>query len=318
MPTTHYALQTWTALSQIIDPADISKPPRVVDRAMHYAMATILADGRYSGATIQTNRRIAYPGNGTVDGCAWSISSAMEDNGTAQASSTDTQIRDTANLTQADSYWVGAWVFAESGANNGEYRQVTAFSNATGTLTVGSAFTAAFAVGDNYRVTFLAIRPDTLTNSVVNYVFGRRVTYATQVWTTEANGVIEFYASTVSTKPAGEIYLGTITLDGTGAATALDNDPTSDVDTIYALDIRQLRGTSGITALAGGATTQFYITFADSLFPGAFTTFSIDNANFTIVMDEFWENDRFRVTATNTGAYSDSATLSWRRVCLIA
>jgi hypothetical protein len=317
MATTNYNLKEW-ATGDALAPADLTKPNRVADRAVHFTLDTILADGRYSGALIQTNKRIAAPGQGMINGCAWEITTAYEVTGTCQAGSTDTQIKDTANLTEADHYWVGAWVFAESGVNDGEYRQVTAYNQTSGTLTVGAAFTAAFTAGDSFRVTFIAIKPDTLTDNIVNYIYGRRVTYATQAWTTEAQGILEFYASSSSTKPAGEIYLGTITLNVSGVVTNVDNDPSSDVDSCYALEIRTLRGTTAVNSLAGGASTQFYVTHSDSLLPGAFTALTIDNANFTVVMNEYWENDRFRVTVTNTDSYAASAILTWRRVCLIA
>jgi hypothetical protein len=315
MATSNYTLRTWAAGNTwAVD--DVNKPNEVLDRALDY-VAKLLPDGRYSGAAIATTKRIGYPGEGMVDGCAWSISSAYEETGTCQSGSSATQVKDTANLTQADGYWVGAWVFGESGTNSGYYRQVSAFDNASGTITVSSAFPSSFAVGDSYRVTFMAIRPDTLTNNVVNYVFGRRVTYATQGWTTEADGIIEFYASTSSTKPAGEIYLGTITLDGSGTASSVNNDPTSDVDTCYRFDVKELRGTSVVSDLAGSGTSSFYVTHTASMFPGAFTTLSMDDEDFSVELTENFEDDRFKVTVTNNGSYSGSSTLSWRRYAII-
>ncbi len=316
MPTTNYDLHNYAVDGGTVSAERMSKPARVVDRAMHYGL-TLLPDGRKSGALIATTKRIVFPGEGMIDGCAWAISATDEETGTCQAGSSDTQIKDTANLTQADDFWIDAWVFAESGSNNGEYRQVTAFNQASGTLTVGSAFSAAFSAGDSYRVTFVAIKPDTLTNSVVNYVFGRRVTYATQVWSTEETGHIEFHAKTVATKTAGEILLGTITLDGAGVATAVDNDISSAVDTCHPLDIRELRGTSAITGLAAGANTTFFITFDDAIMLGPFTAFSSDNANVTLEMLAVWENDRFQVRATNSDAYAADATITWRRFVII-
>lgn len=320
MATTNYTLYEYPGTGgaqDTVSAARLNKPTDVLDRALHFGL-TLLPDGRLTGANIQTNKRIAYPGTGMVDGCAWAIDATLEQPGNCQAGSSDTQIKDTANLNDADSYWVDAWVFAESGANDGEYRQVTAFDQATSTLTVGSAFTAAFAVGDSYRVTFIAIKPDTLTNSATNYVFGQRVTYGTQGWTTEQNGIIRFYASTVATITTGEIYLGTIVLDGAGVATAVDNDPSSDVDVCYAIDIKDLRGTSLVSGLAGGATSQFYLTFADSILLGPILTLSMDDANFSVTLDEYYENDRIRVTVTNNSAYSASSTLTWKRRCAVA
>ncbi len=316
MPTTHYAVHNYAEDGATVSAARLSKPGRVMDRAMHYGL-TLLPDGRKSGALIATTKRIAFPGEGMIDGCAWTISATDEESGTCQSGSSDTQIKDTANLTQADDFWIDAWVFAESGLNNGEYRQVTAFNQAAGTITVGSAFSNGFSAGDAYRVTFIAIQPDTLTNGVVNYIFGRRVTYATQAWSTEETGHIQFYAKTVSTKTAGEILLGSITLDGAGVATAVDNDISSAVDTCHPLDIRELRGTSAITGLAAGATTDFFITFDDAIMLGPFTALSSDNANVTIEMLAAWENDRFEVRATSTDAYAADATITWRRFVII-
>ncbi|KKK73676.1 hypothetical protein LCGC14_2891430, partial [marine sediment metagenome] len=238
--------------------------------------------------------------------------------GTCQAGSSDTQIKDTGNLVQADNYWINAWVFAESGVNDGEYRQVTAFNQAAGTITVGSAFSAAMGVGDAYRVTFVAIKPDTLVNGIVNYVFGRRVTHTTQDWSTEQNGVIEFYAKAVATKTAGEIYLGTITLNGAGVVTAVDNDPASTVDTCYPIDIRELRGTTNITGLAGGANSTFFIVHSSAVLLGPMTAFSVDNANFTIELLQYYEDDRIQVKATNGDAYAGDAIITWRRFALVA
>ena len=66
MPSTNYALHNYATDGATVSAARLSKPARVVDRAMHYGL-TLLPDGRTSGALIATNKRIAYPGQDEPD-----------------------------------------------------------------------------------------------------------------------------------------------------------------------------------------------------------------------------------------------------------
>jgi len=72
--------------------------------------------------------------------------------GTA-TSGTTTTIVDATNLTQADDAWNGGFVTVTAGTNYGLTRKVSDFANATGTLTVDTAFPAACDTTTQFRVT---------------------------------------------------------------------------------------------------------------------------------------------------------------------
>jgi hypothetical protein len=69
-------------------------------------------------------------------------------------SGSTTTIVDTANLLEVDSFWVGHWAYVltdaggAAAAPQGEERPVTAYEQATSTLTVSPAFSAAVGAGD--------------------------------------------------------------------------------------------------------------------------------------------------------------------------
>lgn len=100
-----------------------------------------------TGGTVTTNS----------DKTGYTLTAAERDNivkaasGTADSGSTTTIVD--AERTEADTdYWAGSIVVMTSGAAVGQARRISAFTPASDTIAVASAFTAAVAIGDTYLI----------------------------------------------------------------------------------------------------------------------------------------------------------------------
>lgn len=101
--------------------------------------------------------------------------------------------------TEADNYWNGMGVLILSGNSIGQLRTISGFSNATGTMTVSSAFNSIIASGTLYRIVTTNSLYDILSGGVpsTNTITGKRQVFE-KVITANAN--------------SGAQTLGTITI----------------------------------------------------------------------------------------------------------
>jgi len=210
-------------------------------------------------------------------------------------SGTTTTLDDSA-LSGADDYWKTAWIEFTSGTNDGQFRQVTSYGGTNSRLAWDTALPATVANGDTYTVTFYYISG--LTNSSLNYVYGETFSR------TPYERVIIFTANTTGVAPAGAIYLATITLDGSGAATASDSDPAGSDRVLYT-DIgghhtETLTGT--VLAVPGAGSVEVTRSHTSLLYRGGMTLTVA--AGFTYTVDQYWKADEVVFTVTNSGSYA--------------
>lgn len=145
-----------------------------------------------------------------------------------------------------------------------------------------------------------------LANGAVNYVFGQTD------GTSADQGTIAFYASTSSTKPEGEVYLGTIELDGAGAVVSIDNNAAGVDRNLYKLEVSVLSGSGQYLGLGASESTTITITH-DALRLLGEITFSCTPVEVTYEIVEHHEGDQFKVKLTNTGGSSVDVDYDWTR-----
>lgn len=151
-----------------------------------------------------------------------------------------------------------------------------------------------------------------LTPGAVNYVFaGTDSDSAPQ-------GTVRFFAALSPTKPAGALLLGTMTVDGNGVVTAVD-DTADGVDR----DCRRLHiGRAAGSGLSAGVPPGGTVTVAishDTVFvvPGAVQV-EVVAADFAVEVRETYRADGFVVVATNQAQIAQDFEYSWERTGFVA
>jgi hypothetical protein len=152
-----------------------------------------------------------------------------------------------------------------------------------------------------------------LTNGAVNHVFGRAGSQAAP------DGVPTFLANTSGTKEVGDIYLGTLTLDGAGDVTGLDNDAPGVDRNCCLIEIGSVAGSGEVGPLAPEESVTVTIDHsAERTFkaPGAIE-FAVEGEGLEYHVDEHWAGGWFSVTVTNGGAEERSGTYTYERKGLV-
>ena len=247
----------------------------------------------------ETTKRFTAPGVGEkVIGCLAGqfihMDSSMEVSGVADSGTTTTLID--ASLGQADAFWLGAYITFTSGANDGQIREITGFNAVNHTLSWDTPLGTAVGAADTYTVSFYHIQG--LTNGSLNYVYGRAITR------TPYDKVIEWVANTTGAKATGDIYVATITLDGSGVATASDNNPTDADRILYknvgGHDVITLTGT--LSSMPASGSTEVTRSHSYLLFRGGIR-FTLPT-DFTVEVNEHWKPDEVKFTITNGSSYT--------------
>lgn len=238
---------------------------------------------------------------GVINGNLFYMTSAHELSATAAGGGTT--YLTAAALSQADGYWVDAWVVFTSGDNAGTAVRVTASDQSEGMLTWEAALPSAVAAGTTFTVTFFYVND--LTPGTLNYAFGRPTARTTQ------DGLIEFVASTSATPAVGDLLLATMTLDGGGAVVASDNAPTGHSRNLWAGAgaVHQTAFSGTLTGLLPGAYSDVTVAHDDLLLLGPVeVTLSDEDCTWELV--EGYRLDQIIVRFTNNGSYSTNLTYS--------
>lgn len=210
------------------------------------------------------------------------------------------------SLTQADNYWLDAWVVFTSGAHAGTAVQVTASDQSEGRLTWTTDLGSAVASGTTFVVTFYYVQD--LTAGALNYVFGRVTGRTTE------DGLIEFVASTSSTPAAGDILLASVTLDVGGNVIATNNAPSGHDRNLWtgAGAVHQVAFSGTLTGLLPGAYTDVTIAHAAMLLLGPVDV-SLGDADCSYEVTEAYRPDRIILRVTNNGSYATNVTYTGTR-----
>lgn len=241
---------------------------------------------------------------GVLNGNLFYMSSAHELSATASGGGT-TYVT-SASLTQANDYWVDAWIVFTSGAHSGTAVQVTASDQSEGKLTFDTVLGSAVAAGTTFVVTFFYI--EDLTSGALNYVFGRTTGRTTK------DGLIKFVASTSSVVADGDILLATETLDGGGNVVSSDNAPTNHDRNLWlgAGAVHQVAFSGTLSGLLPGAYTDVTISHAALLLLGPVeVTLSDDDCSWELT--EAYRTNRIILRVTNNGSYSTNVTYTGTR-----
>lgn len=144
-----------------------------------------------------------------------------------------------------------------------------------------------------------------LTSAAVNYV------YAVPTAETAPEGTVVFAAQTGSAKPAGALYLGTLTLDAGGAVLEVNSQAEGVDRGAFPLQSRTLRGTEELLDVEPEQTVAVEITHAPLAVPGAISA-SVSEG-FSCAIEEAWRGDGFRLLVTNEGEETGDAVCEWAR-----
>ena len=176
--------------------------------------------------------------------------------------------------------------------------------NSDKTVAAGAGF-----VGGCYCVTGAAQAITGLTNGTLNYVFAQTDGASPE------DGTVVFHASISASKTAGHILLGTITLDGGGAATATCDTPNDNDRGYFALKPRTFSGSGSISNLPGGSYVDVEIDHAaQGSFhgPGALAiVLDLDDIAYEVTSHE--KAAEFTVRFTNDSSYIRSPAYTWER-----
>jgi hypothetical protein len=249
--------------------------------------------------------RIDVPGSGQpavgcIGGKFFYMDDTMEVASTADSGTTTTLVD--ATLTQGSGFWVGGYVIFTSGLNSGVARKITGYDSTTDTLSWTTPLSNAVVASDGYVVTFYYIQG--LTNSVLNYVFGKSVNRTISYFT------IEFYANTTGTPDsANDILLSTVTLNGSGVVTASNNSPTGADRTLYkglgSYHEETITGT--LVSVPAGGSVDVTETHEYLLLRGGMTI-AFDDVDFEASDVQIWAPDSVTFTVTNTSSYVTTVT----------
>lgn len=241
---------------------------------------------------------------GVLNGNCFYMTSAHELSATATGGGT-TYVT-SGSLTQADDYWVDAWVIFTSGAHSGTAVQVTDFEQSSGKLTWSGALGSAVAAGTTFVVTFFYIEDKT--NGALNYVYGRTT------GRTSEDGLIKFVASTSGTAATGDILLASMTLDVGGSVVASDNSPTNHDRNLWAGAgaVHQIEFSGSLSGLLPGAYSDITISHSDLILFGPIEV-TLSDANCTWSVSEDYKKGEFVLRITNNGSYTTNVTYSGTR-----
>lgn len=257
----------------------------------------------------ETTGRIALPTAdeplvGVLNGNCFYMDRNLELSGTTSGGTTTSLT--CASLTQADSYWVDAWVVFTSGAHAGTAVQVTASDQSEGKLEWSAALGSAVEAGEGFTVTFFYIEDKT--TSALNYVYARTTGRTTQ------DGLVKFVATTSGTAMAGDILLASMTLDVGGNVVASDNAPTGHDRNLWAGAgaVHQIAFTGSLASLLPGAYTDVTIEHADLLLFGPIEV-TLSDANCSYEVRDHYQVDQFTLRITNNGSYASTVTYTGTR-----
>lgn len=250
----------------------------------------------------ETTARIAVPdaGNpiiGFLYGKALIMTHGME--ATATADSGDTTYLIDGARTEANGYWVDAYILFTSGLNNGQMRQVTAFDGATDKLTWVGALPVAVALGDTYTVTFFHIQSKS--NNSVNYVYARSLAR------TPRDAVVQWVANITGIKTVGDILIAKVWLDVAGNVEEIDASPDSHDRNLWtgagAVHLLELSGS--VIGLAGGAYVDITRGHHDLILFGPVEV-TISNPDISYTVIEWNRSSQVVIRLENTGAYIEN------------
>ncbi len=176
-----------------------------------------------------------------------------------------------------------------------------------GTVTAGEGL-----VGACWCATTGAQSVADLTPGAVNYVFAGTDSDSAP------KGTVRFFAALSPTRPAGSLLLGTMTLDGSGAVTAVD-DWAGGVDRdCRRLHIGRASGSGLSEAVPPGGSVTVPISH-DTVFvvPGAIEV-EVAAPDFVVEVWETYRADGFVVVATNQAQTAQDFEYSWTRSGFVA
>jgi hypothetical protein len=145
-----------------------------------------------------------------------------------------------------------------------------------------------------------------LSNGALNYVF------ALATSDTPPDGAVAFTAQLNATPPPGALYLGTVTLDGSGNVTALDSQAAGVSRGCFPLLSTTLSGGGTVPGVAGGAVSPLAISHAPLLLPGAIS-FTASDPHFTFTLEQTWSGAGFTAQVTNTDTVAHDLVYTWQR-----
>ena len=243
--------------------------------------------------------RIAVPSDaivGVINGQFIYMDDTREHDGTASGGSTTTAV-DLA-LSEADDFWLGAYIIFTSGDNAGAVREISGFSQTHQRLAWADALPSTVNVGDEFVVTFYYVQD--LTDDDENYVYGRATSR------TGRDQTVEWVANTTGTPAAGDIFVATVTLDALGDVTSSDNSPEDADRVLYpgigAHDVLVLEGSVENVPPAGEVVltrSHDYLLYRGGL------RFVLTE-DFSMVVNEAWKPDEVQFTITNDGSYDET------------
>jgi hypothetical protein len=237
----------------------------------------------------------ANPIMGIIAGRLFKMTSSYEMVGTASSGSSTTLVD--ATISQANGFWIDAWVIFTGGANIGEARQVTGSIASSGSIQWASALSNPVVAGDTYVLTFYHIQSKT--NSVLNYVFARPTSR------TARDGIVSWVANTTGTKTTGDLLCSTMTLDGSGVVTVSDNLPAGHNRTLSAgmgaIDEVVLTGL--VSDLAASATCSPITRSHDEFALFGPCTIVCDVVDCIGTITNGWDSSSVVFTLTNNSAY---------------
>lgn len=145
-----------------------------------------------------------------------------------------------------------------------------------------------------------------LTNDAVNHVFLEAGSNG------PTDGGVNVFAQLSSSGPTDAIYLGTISLDATGAVTAVNNLAPGVDRQCFPLAWTTLSGSGTISAVPAGGQASVYVAHQALRVPGAIELESI-SPDFTWEITETWREDQFLLTVVNGGASDADFDYTWAR-----
>lgn len=255
------------------------------------------------------NGRIEAPPSGDpivglIRGRAFYMGTDLELTGTATGG--DTTYLDSNDFTEIDDFWNDAYVIFTSGANDGVATQITDYDLSSGRITFDAVGTAV-AADVTFIVTFFYVQ--SLTSGVQNWIFGRATGRTTR------DGLIQWVASTSSTKAEGDILVATVTLDLAGGVVSSDNEPTDHDRNLWtgAGAVHKIEFSGTLGPLLAGAYTDVEVTHDELILLGSIKALVVVPSTCTITPIEYWDGETLTLRIQNDGSYASSVSYSGQR-----
>jgi len=160
-----------------------------------------------------------------------------------------------------------------------------------------------------YCKTVAAQDISSLTNNAVNYIFGHTTGQSSD------EGAIAFSAQISPSKPAGAIFLGTITLDEQGEITSYDSDASGVDRNLMLLEIGTVAGAGVVEAVPPDTSIEVTVDHSaemEFVVPGAIDL-QVAGECFEYEAKETYKSGSFVITATNICAEAEDFSYSWTR-----